>query len=72
MPAGDEVTVPAPSFDTVSALLEAGIALKLAETVLACDSVTTQGPVPEHAPPQAVSWWPVAGVAVSVTLVPEA
>ena len=45
---------------------------KLADTDRLEDMRTLQVPVPEHAPPQPLKVWPVAGVAVSLTLVPEA
>src|SRR5437016_2584324 len=69
MPAGLLVTVPAPApaLETVST--RAGV--KVAVTVVAAESVTTQVPAPEQPPPlQPVKVEPAAGVAVSVTAVP--
>jgi hypothetical protein len=43
---------------------------KVAATVRACDIVTTQSPVPAHAPLQPVNTWFALGVATSVTDVP--
>ncbi len=70
MPAGELVTVPLPlpALLTVSAKLGR---LKVAVTVVAAETVTTQVPVPEHPPPlQPLKVEPVAGLAVSVTAVP--
>jgi hypothetical protein len=47
-------------------------AANVAVTDLAADIVTVQVPVPEQAPDQPVNMEPLAGAAVSVTLVPEA
>ena len=44
----------------------------MALTLFAAFMVTTQLPVPLHAPPQPKKVAPDAGVAVSVTLLPEA
>jgi hypothetical protein len=67
MPAGDEVTVPAP----VPALVTASVyvlSVKVAVTVVAAVTVTAQVPVPEQPPPlQPVNVEPATGVAVSVT-----
>ena len=47
--------------------------MKVAVTVVAAESVTTQVPVPEQPPPlQPVKVEPAAGVAVNVTAVPLA
>src|SRR5437870_1208879 len=70
MPAGRLVTVPlpVPALLTVSAKLGR---LKVAVTVVAAQTVTTQVPVPEHPPPlQPLKVEPAAGLAVSVTAVP--
>ena len=70
MPAGELVTVPLPlpALLTVSAKLGR---LKVAVTVVAAETVTTQVPVPEHPPPlQPLKVEPMAGLAVSVTAVP--
>src|SRR5438093_1599836 len=70
MPAGELVTVPLPlpALLTVSAKLGR---LKVAVTVVAAETVTTQVPVPEHPPPlQPLKVEPAAGLAVSVTAVP--
>jgi len=72
MPAGELVTVPlpVPALLTVSARLGR---LKVAVTVVAVESVTTQVPVPVQPPPlQPVKVEPAAGAAVSVTAVPLA
>jgi len=47
------------------------LALNVAVTLFAALIVTEQVPVPVHAPLQPEKVWPLAGVAVSVTLVPE-
>jgi hypothetical protein len=44
--------------------------VKLAVTLRPCVIVTWQEPVPLQAPDQPVNVWPLAGVAVNVTLVP--
>src|SRR5438094_8434832 len=70
MPAGELVTVPlpVPALLTVSAKLGR---LKVAVTVVAVETVTTQVPVPEHPPPlQPLKVEPAAGLAVNVTAVP--
>src|SRR5436309_8496074 len=70
IPAGELVTVPlpVPALLTVSAKLGR---LKVAVTVVAVETVTTQVPVPEHPPPlQPLKVEPAAGLAVSVTAVP--
>ena len=46
------------------------LALLACATALAADIVTGQAPTPEHAPDQPLKTKPVAGTAVSVTLVP--
>lgn len=70
-PAGAEETVPVPvpCFATVSEKL-AVEALKVAVTLAAAFSVTTQVDVPEHEPLHPAKAEPAAGVAVSVTAVP--
>src|SRR3989442_3828485 len=70
MPAGELVTVPLPepALLTVSAKLGR---LKVAVTVVAAETVTTQVPVPVQPPPlQPLKADPAAGAAVSVTAVP--
>jgi hypothetical protein len=70
MPAGDEVTVPAPvpALLTVSAN---GASAKVAVTVVAAVIVTTHEPVPLQPPPdQPLKIDPPAGVAVSVSIAP--
>src|SRR5207249_4564618 len=70
MPAGELVTVPLPlpALLTVSAKLGR---LKVAVTVVAAETVTTQVPVPEHPPPlQPLKVERMAGLAVSVSAVP--
>src|SRR2546428_8534928 len=72
MPAGELVTVPlpVPALLTVSAKLGR---LKVAVTVVAAETVTTQVPVPVQPPPlQPLKVEPAAGAAVSVTAVPLA
>src|SRR5215218_5423654 len=68
MPAGELVTVPAPSpfLPTLSTKLPTS---NVAVTERAWSMVTTQGSVPVQAPPQAPKTEPTAGVAVSVTSV---
>src|SRR5437773_10954354 len=69
IPAGELVTVPLPmpTLLTVSAKLGR---LKVAVTVVAAETVTTQVPVPEHRPPiQPTMVEPTAGAAASVTAV---
>src|SRR5207247_1969528 len=69
IPAGELVTVPlpVPALLTVSAKLGR---LKVAVTVVAVETVTTQVPVPEHPPPlQPLKVEPATGLAVSVTAV---
>ena len=68
MPAGALVTVPEPTFVTVSLML-----VKAAVTAFAAFMVTTQvGAVPTHAPvqPVKIDWSAEGGAAVSVTWVP--
>jgi hypothetical protein len=76
IPAGELVTVPAPApaLVTVTACVAGGGAEpKVAVTVWSEVSVRVQVPVPEHPPPdQPENTNPAAGVAVSVTCVPEA
>jgi len=72
MPTGELVTVPlpVPALLTVSAKLGR---LKVAVTVVAAESVTTQAPVPVQPPPlQPPKVEPAAGAAVSITAVPLA
>ncbi len=73
MPAGLLVTepepVPARDTDNVDSPGGGGT-LNVADTVRACVIDTVQVPVPEQAPDQPAKVLPVAGVAVSVTLVP--
>ncbi len=70
MPAGDEVTVPAPVPALVT-LSANGASAKSAVTVVAAVSVTTHEPVPVQPPPvQPLKIEPPAGVADSVIIVP--
>jgi len=70
IPAGALVTVPLPVPAGVT--VRANVCrVKVAVTVVAAESVTTQAPVPEHPPPlQPLKIEPAAGAAVSVTVVP--
>jgi hypothetical protein len=71
MPEGEDVTAPAPgpAFVTVSAW---ELRVNVAPTVFAASVVTVQLDVPAQAPVHPANVQPVAGVAVSVTLAPEA
>jgi hypothetical protein len=69
MPAGAEKTEPAP-VPVFAAVMANVIGAKVAVTDFATSSVTTQAPVPVHAPLQPVKTRPVDGVAVKVTGVP--
>lgn len=73
MPGGLLVTVPLPfpASLTVSVKFDV-LVLKVAVTACAAFIVTTQEPVPEHAPLQPANVEPVAAVGVSVTMVPLA
>jgi hypothetical protein len=72
MPAGDEVTVPEPAPDFVTMRVYR-LAVKVAVTVVADVTVTTQVPTPEQPPPdQPPKVEPPAAAAVSVTLAPWA
>jgi hypothetical protein len=64
------VTTPAPV--PAPATLSVNTTLNVAVTVWACDMVTTQAPVPVHAPPQPVKMLLAPGAALSVTAVPGA
>lgn len=64
MPAGTLVTVPEPDCVSVNTWLLAVLDVKVALTVCAAESVMTQAPVPEQAPPQPLNWKLAAGVAV--------
>ena len=68
IPAGALETVPPVDFVTVSVCFVGR--LNVAMTVRAWLIVTTQLPVPVHAPDQPANTDPTAGVAVSVTTVP--
>src|SRR2546425_5126085 len=70
IPAGALVTVPLPVPAGVT--VRANVCrVKVAVTVVAAESVSTQAPVPEHPPPlQPLKVEPAAGVAVSVTTGP--
>ncbi len=72
IPAGDELTVPAPvpAGLTVSAKVETGTVVKVAVTERAAVIVTTQVEVPEHAPLQPAKNEPATGAADSVTTLP--
>src|SRR5439155_17705921 len=70
IPAGAEVTAPAPVPDLPTVRVNC-CTLKLAVTVVAAVGVTVQVPVPEQPPPlQPSNVEPALGVAVSVTAVP--
>jgi len=58
---------PAPAPSTVRSYVGTNVAV----TVRACDIVTTQLPVPAHAPLQPVNASPASGVATRVTTVPD-
>lgn len=70
MPAGFEVTVPVPA--PVRITLNANCCrVKVAVTLCADDRVTTQEPVPEHAPLQPANVELESAMAMSVTTVPD-
>jgi hypothetical protein len=70
MPAGLELTLPRPRPDLLTVSVNFWTA-KVAVTVVAAVIVTVHVPVPEQPPPlQPVNVEPLAGDAVSVTLVP--
>src|ERR1700692_535731 len=69
MPTGELVTVPLPDTLTLSVYW---VCANVAVTLCAAFIVTTQLPTPLQAPPQPLKPQPFAGVAVSVTWVPEA
>src|SRR3989441_2703522 len=72
MPAGELVTVPLPVPAGVTVRVKV-CGERVAVTVVAGETVTTQVRVPEQPPPvQPVKVEPAAGVAVSVTAVPLA
>jgi hypothetical protein len=71
MPAGALVTVPLPRPARTTANVT-GAGAKAALTVVAVVKTSAQLPVPEQPPPQPVKTEPIAGIAVSVTLVPDA
>jgi hypothetical protein len=64
--------VPLVQLETVVTVVHVSPSAKVAVTDLAADIVTVQVPVPVQAPDQPVNMEPVAGAAVSVTLVPGA
>jgi hypothetical protein len=74
MPAGDEVTVPAPVPALVTLSVEVvgvgGAAANVAVTAWGLVNVIVHTPVPVQAPPHPVKVEPVSGVAVRVTEVP--
>jgi hypothetical protein len=70
IPAGLELTVPLPVPDLLTDK-ENVCTLKVAVTEVAAFIVTEQVPVPEQAPLQPANVDPPAGLAVSVTDVPE-
>ena len=72
MPAGADVTVPAPvpAFVTARANVVVPMVLNVAVTARACVIDTAHVPVPEHAPPQPPKVEPLAAAALSVTDVP--
>jgi hypothetical protein len=59
-----------PAVDTESVKVVGGAAVNVAVTLRAALIVTTQFPVPEHAPLQPAKLLPALGVAASVTTVP--
>jgi hypothetical protein len=68
MPAGLEVTVPSPDFETVRGYW---LRVKVAVTVVLAVTVVVQVPVPEHPPPdQPEKTEPAPGDWLSVTAVP--
>ena len=72
IPAGALVTVPLPVPALLTVRANVGTS-KVAMTVVVAFKVTVQGPVPVQPPPlQPLNVEPVAGVAVSVTVVPLA
>src|SRR5512140_339455 len=70
MPAGADVTVPAPCTATESDQVCVGAWMKVALTTVSAFIVTEQAWVPEHAPPQFFSAQPVSGRASSATTLP--
>ena len=70
MPAGADRTLPEPLTTRFSATVSTGTGPNSAPTERAAAIVTTQLPVPEHAPVQPLNCWPEAGTAASVTLLP--
>jgi hypothetical protein len=73
MPAGDEVTVPAPLPDFVTLRLElTGTRVKVAATDRAALIVTWQEAVPVHAPLQPAKLETASAAAVRVTTAPVA
>jgi hypothetical protein len=71
MPPELEVTVPVP-IPVLATVSVYWLSVKVAATVVADVTLTTQVVVPEHPPPdQAVNVDPAAGVAVNVTEAPE-
>ena len=72
MPAGVDTTEPEPTTPRPSVYVTGGSAVKFADTARAAVMLTTQAALPLHAPDQPANCWPAAGVAVSVTSVPEA
>jgi hypothetical protein len=65
-----EFTRPLPLTVTAIDGTTGAVAEKFAVTVRGAFIVTVQRPVPLHAPLQPKKYWPAAGVAVSVALVP--
>jgi hypothetical protein len=72
MPVGLEVTVPdpVPTLFTVKGKVTTWV-LKVAVTFVAADTVTVHVPVPLQGPLQPAKMLSLAGLAVSVTLVPD-
>jgi hypothetical protein len=73
IPLGEDVTVPdpVPLFVSVRMYVVAGeLRVNVAVTLFAASTTSVQPPVPVHAPLQPVKVEPVAGVALSPTLVP--
>ena len=67
MPAGELLTVPAPS--PALATMSRAVS-KVATTEVSVEAVMTHAPVPVHAPDQPVNIELAAGAAVKVTVVP--
>ena len=71
IPRGLELTLPEPEPNLLTVNVT-GRSENVADTDLACVMLSVQVPVPEQAPDQPLKPEPLAGVTVSVTLVPVA